>query len=355
MNILPKKRWHVRTKENIARVKQDEAKYDEEQRQIKYRAQLAEQESRTELLRKQIALGGSTTAIETFRAPLLSERSVELLEGNKEYEAEKRAEKEAQEKSIGLLTYLGQSVLESSGQRPWYDVHPKRQSTSEQEKNKAREEWEAKKKSRADPLFEMNKISEWFEKRREEKAREENQRLRRANSCITAMPSLFPNDIAVPKTSTKRTASLLESLSLFKQSLKQCKNKKRKKHKHASSDEGNKDEEPDMLPGCLVPGNTVVAGSSCVVSEVANISKQQRLDALRAERLQRERKERERAALVMAEAMGLTDALRDPCESEQTTTDERELPFNSAFNPELAAVLAERRRKFRDSRKRPYP
>lgn len=276
-----------------------------------------------------------------------------MLEGNREYEAERRAEKEAQEKSIGLLTYLGQSVLESSGQRPWYDVHPKRQSTSEKEKSKAKEEWEAKKKSRADPLFEMNKISEWFEKRRKEKASEENQRMRRANSCITAMPSLFPNDIAVPKSSTKRTSSLLESINLFRQSSKRRKSKKRKKPKLSSSDDENGSKDPHR-PSSSAPVNNEVAGSSCIVSEAESISKQLRLDTLRAERLQRERKERERAALVMAQAMGLTEALRDP-ESEQTATDERELPFNSAFNPELAAVLAERRRKFKDSRKRPYP
>lgn len=45
--------------------------------------------------------------------------------GNDDYYAEKVAEKEKKEKAIGLLTYLGQSVLDSRGEKSWYDVHPK--------------------------------------------------------------------------------------------------------------------------------------------------------------------------------------------------------------------------------------
>lgn len=55
------------------------------------------------------------------------------------------------------------------------------------------------KKHNADPLTDMKKCEMVFQQKKEMKALEEERELKRASVCMNAMPSLFPDDISIPK------------------------------------------------------------------------------------------------------------------------------------------------------------
>ncbi|XP_004648420.1 leukocyte receptor cluster member 1 [Octodon degus] len=162
MNILPKKSWHVRNKDNVARVRRDEAQAREEEKERERRVLLAEQEARTEFLRKKARQQSALPALHTAEAGAPESGPVDLFrdllvegkgvtKGNKEYEEEKRQEKERQEKALGILTYLGQSAAEAQTQPPWYQLPPQRGAP---QPGPGPDE---KIKSRLDPLWEVQK------------------------------------------------------------------------------------------------------------------------------------------------------------------------------------------------------
>ncbi|KYO19515.1 leukocyte receptor cluster member 1 [Alligator mississippiensis] len=163
MNILPKKSWHVRNKDNVARVRRDEAQAEDERQQRQARALLAEQEARTKFLRKKARLLALPEPDSSSELALCGEQPhhVDLFRdledgkgskaGNKEYEEEKLKEKEHQEKAIGLLTYLGQSSAEAQTNPPWYQEAP---DCSKEAADMVRDE---KLKGKLDPLIEMEK------------------------------------------------------------------------------------------------------------------------------------------------------------------------------------------------------
>lgn len=187
MNILPKKRWHVRTKDNIARVRRDEAVAQEEERKKQEKLEFAvslifyrnrcrskprfgtctstctilaecikflvlifihfpyqESEARINFLRKKSGLpekhnDASDTpyhkpsAVDVQPSSLIGQHvnlfadyKTHVKTTNKDLEREKKEEQEKYEKQIGYLTYLGQDTNEALRLKSWYEVAPKR-------------------------------------------------------------------------------------------------------------------------------------------------------------------------------------------------------------------------------------
>ncbi|KAJ8005095.1 hypothetical protein DPEC_G00143090 [Dallia pectoralis] len=282
MNILPKKSWHVRNKDNVARVRRDEAQAAEEEREVQRRVERAEQEARTEYLRQksraalQLTGGlsdgeggekgekGSTGVVEHLNLfPL--EDSAEK-KGNAEYLKEKNDEKEREERAIGLLVSLGPQP--GTEVTPWYMKTGQEKDEKDDGKKKEKEK-EKDNKGKRPPLTQEEK-----EKR------------------------------------DKRLKDMLDPLREMKKALAV---KERKEHRSKKRESREK--------------RTCAPGESSI-------------ERLRAERLQREAEERRRAQALLDQRNG-TGKEKRPRE-----TEEREMPYNSAYFPELAR---KRQRKDRDA------
>lgn len=130
-------RWHVRTKENIARVRKDEAEAAEKEIQERLRIDTADREARLSVLKQRskhkleeagiiisepVPLPTEHTFSEHINLFKDLEHAVKTT--NKEHDHEAREKKEEYEKKIGYLTYLGQDTNEALKKKNWYEVPP---------------------------------------------------------------------------------------------------------------------------------------------------------------------------------------------------------------------------------------
>ncbi|XP_072754355.1 leukocyte receptor cluster member 1 homolog [Anoplolepis gracilipes] len=300
MNILPKKRWHVRTKENIARVRRDEANAAEEERIKQERIQKAESEARINLLRHQVRSkydgraksDSSNKELEhvNFFAEL-EDGKIDYNKPNVEHEKEKKEEKEKYEKQIGYLTYLGQDTNEATGKKNWYEELPKR--LIDTEKNI---EVETKKKTLNDPIVDIKKY-------------------------LNVMRSQPVEDYIKIKTESA-------------------------KRKYCNSDSSHSDQEPHSTrkkhkkdKKCKKHEKTKYKQ---LVKEEAKSQSSINIEKLRTERMLREQSEKLRTEALLAKVRGEPIPIVAP-ETPKPTIKQK---YNSQFFPEIARQNAERTPKY---------
>lgn len=290
MNILPKKRWHVRTKDNIERVRRDEAKAAEDEKERQRRIQLAEQESRTSFLRNQAQKrklvdnpnSETSTALEVVKPEHVNffkanQDGQQSWGTNKEHEEEKKQEKEKLEQSIGILTYLGQGA----GDKPWYTEPPAKRHKGATDET---EEVALKSKRFLDPLKDLKKYTD-------------------AKSKKSA--------IEPPKKSSSVAGSvnIPDSYKLAKMSLEKERNKHKKRKSSKKKHKKHKDK------------SKISSHKSSTVS----------IEQLRAARLARETEEKKRSELLLAKMRGEVTEVKPP-----SPVQDGKQRYNSQFNPHIA-------------------
>nr|CAD7586840.1 unnamed protein product [Timema genevievae] len=324
MNILPKKRWHVRTKENIARVRKDEAQAAEEEKERQRRTFLAEQEARTKTLREKSRKRYQDESLEvetlSTEIPVSNNKHVNLFEDiedgtivtnktNAEFEKEQKEEKEKYEKQIGYLTYLGQDTVEVTGNVSWYNKVP---NWATHDSDNA--EVGSKSKVSADPLNIFKKFLPAQE--------------------LKTKPKVKPTSLNLIQKNLKRRRNEEDQLLD-----KNKRAKTRNKHKNCSSKQSHKNHSKKRKKRKCRRSSSSSSSESSDNSrnsdkEVFVEKPKVNLEHLRAERLRREREEQKRTEALLAKIRG-----EPPPESKETKPNHVPIviqKYNSQFNPELA-------------------
>jgi len=349
MNILPKKNWHVRTSENIARVRRDEAKAAEEAKELERRSKLAEQEARTNLMRERARQkrieAGTEDQTNTDQSVVVTDDSGSVMgrgghvnffqqledgEGaistNKEHEEEKKKEQEEYEKKVGYLTYLGQDTEELTGEQVWWKKKPQDRLVMP-ESNKVKSAVNQKQKEFLDPLSDLRKYLKCDGVRLTIKKHEKK---------LEEVESKALNFESVKKKKRRRDNSSSSSSSRSRSRERRKRKKKKgrdenrrvKKRHRSSSERHSKTSKKDRKRKSR---RRRASSSSSSDSDSAKKSEaRSNLEKMRKERLERERMEREKAnRLVYGEPVA---------ESKKDTPEEngKRQKYNSQFNPEFA-------------------
>lgn len=301
MNILHHKSWHVRNKNNIARVRRDEAKAKEEEEAKDKRRLIAESEARINLLRSNSTR--NETPVDQIAAIFTETEPSSANDDrkNEDHAKEVKKEKEEWEKKVGILTFLGQGCNEVD--KPWYlQSHTKRMFPDSKDDSSSTSSNQANFHHIADPLVDMQRYLDIMKKSKPNPEIPTASVKSSKHAGLPAVTKEIERDISVPINKKK-----------VKKSKKSKKSKKRKhgklKSRHKRSKKSSSEED-----------------SSSSDESVDQEEKRAKLESLRAERLRRERAERERVDRL----------LNKQIKPEPVIEADRDRRYNSQYNPHLA-------------------
>ncbi|XP_037945589.1 leukocyte receptor cluster member 1 homolog [Teleopsis dalmanni] len=307
MNILPKKSWHVRNKDNIARVRRDEAEAREQEEVKKKKFELAENEARISFLRKKSGLVDLEEFKKTYEIDedtptssqhvnLFSDLNSHTKSKNKEAEKESKAEREKYEKQVGYLTYLGQDTNEALKLKSWYEKAPIRGVETKYDEKDLRNKYYN------DPLTLIKTLLPSEQQSDEETDSEKEKEKAPSNDKI-------------------KTEILTKDLEFNRKSKKSKEKKEKKsKKKHKKKSKYNSEKE-------LKHKNR----EELSIERMQD--KKEKLAKLREERLRREAAEKLRQEALMAPKTDVPPVNTTNVKPSNTRIKQK---YNSQFNPELA-------------------